>query len=236
MELNNAYYKYYVPSFHCPVLMLICLQCGSACKKIYGHLIRIYFVSPVLFCKLNMKTWNGQPTTLIEFRFTVYLVIFTPCCAANKTIVRTLLFNIACRNSHTQTILLFGVNELLSSLYISSFRFNTLSDHQENVWPSYTNVKQCWLKFCVKHSFLQFFGIRNVFYNHINIVENIFTPFKTVCFQFNYIDRIKPTKKDIDCIDCALYISLSNRLHWKVSSAMTQTNSHETVIKLHSSY
>lgn len=56
-------------------------------KEIYGHLIRMYFVPSVLFLKLNMKTWNGQPTTLIEFRFTVYLVNFTPCCATELLFV-----------------------------------------------------------------------------------------------------------------------------------------------------
>lgn len=138
---NNASYKYYdVLTFHGLGLVLIFARTLVVVhKKIYGHLIRMYFGPSVLFLKLNMKTWNGQPTTLIEFRFTVYLSIylvnFTPCCATE------LLFVLCNSTLSVDIVSAHSYNCLAAQHFIVSFQYFRWPPRK---WLTILLAKQCW--------------------------------------------------------------------------------------------
>lgn len=161
---HNASDKYYVVlTFHGLVLIFARIVV-VACKKIYGHLIRMYFVSSILFFKLNMKTWNGQPTTLIEFRSYCLSSQFYP-----RVVLPTKLLFVLCNSTLSVAIvsahttawrewIITTAQHFIVSLQYIPVTTKKMLDHP--IWRN--NV----CSNCMLRIFSTIFGIHSVLYNH----------------------------------------------------------------------
>lgn len=97
---HNACYKYYVVlTFHRPVLILA-HKVVVACKKIYGHLIRIYFVPSSCILRIeyeDMKWPTNDPNRIPFYRLSIqFYPVF--CCQPKLVFILLCHSTNVCRN------------------------------------------------------------------------------------------------------------------------------------------
>lgn len=152
------------------------------------------------------ETWNDQPTTLIEFRSAVYLVISYP-----RIVLHSFLAYSILSVAIVSALPLFGVNELLPQYTISAFRFNTRRDRPQ--WPYELKHVASLLRNNVqpKYAHIRNFGTSNPWNPRLYkktqtaTVRNIFTPNDNASNSFSVPSITMAHSADCRTVDITTY-------------------------------